>query len=85
MNKFQVVQWFGTLELFGEPYDELVLEEITNYGFYEQKYSWNEIDCSMDFYKANYPTLTTHQVKEIIASAILEKIGKSIEIQLVCN
>ena len=45
----------------------------------DQRFTWNGIGCSIDIEREDYPELTPDLVRELCASFILEKIGKSIE------
>ena len=79
MSKFELVNMFGNLELFGIPSQKNIDEDYACFQGLDQRFTWNGIGCSIDIEREDYPELTPDLVRELCASFILEKIGKSIE------
>ena len=82
MVNIQLVQMFGELVMFGGTHQEDIDTDYRDFNSFDKRFFWNDIGCELNIKQEDYPKLTPRIVEELCACFILDKIGKSIEVQL---
>ena len=83
MNKYELVQMFGKLVMYGDSNQKDIDFELSEWRFYTQMYLWNDIGCELNMDKGSVgEVLTPDKVKDLCAEEILLKIGRLVEVNL---